>query len=67
MDKDETARLKDAERMLLEKVCDRYLHSLHCTLWGQPFEIISPKGRAQAVQWLADTLETMARMEERRV
>ena len=53
-------------RERIEKMCDEYLAGLRCTLWGQPFEIISAKGRAQAVQWLADQIEAMARMEESR-
>lgn len=52
------------KRQRIEEMCDQYLSSLHCTLWGQPFEIISPKGRAQAVAWLADTLEGLAAVKE---
>ncbi len=48
---------EEKTRRLLEERCDGYLVGLHCTLWGQPFEIISPKGRAEAVAWLADTIE----------
>lgn len=40
--------------------CDRYLKSLHCTLWGEPFEVISPKGRAQAAAWLAKQIAGVA-------
>lgn len=33
--------------------CEAYLSGRACTLWGQAFEIISPKGRAEAAEWLA--------------
>lgn len=52
------------KRKRIEEMCDRYLLGLHCTLWGEPFEIISPRGRKEAVTWLADTLEGLAAVKE---
>lgn len=37
----------------LVAACDAYLRLRHCTLFGQVFEIISPRGRAEAAEWLA--------------
>lgn len=40
----------------LVATCDEFLKSRHCTLWGEVFEVISPKGRAQAALWLAEQI-----------
>ena len=37
----------------LTDMCEAYLAKRHCVLWGEPFEIITPKGRRQAAEWLA--------------
>ncbi len=37
----------------LVATCEEYLRLRHCTLFGQVFEIISPRGRAEAAEWLA--------------
>jgi hypothetical protein len=34
-------------------MCDRYLAKRRCVLWGEPFEIVTPKGRQEAAEWLA--------------
>lgn len=56
-------RVQLRKRRKLEAMCDEYLLSLHCTLWGQAFSVIHPTGRAEAVEWLADTLEALAEQE----
>jgi hypothetical protein len=64
----EVARLKAQEEELariaarkrLEDMCDEYLLGLHCTLWGQAFNVIHSAGRKEAVAWLADLLEGLA-------
>ncbi len=43
----------------LVAACDRWLAEQHVTLWGQPFEVISPKGRAQASSWLAKQIRDL--------
>lgn len=40
----------------LVALCDAFLQTRHCTLYGEVFEIISPKGRAQAANWLAEQI-----------
>lgn len=40
----------------LVDMCDRYLAARHCVLWGEPFEIITPRGRRQAAEWLAEQI-----------
>lgn len=37
----------------LVEMCDAYLENRHCVLWGEPFEIVTPKGRQEAAEWLA--------------
>ena len=37
----------------LTDMCEAYLAQRHCVLWGEPFEIITPKGRRDAAEWLA--------------
>lgn len=37
----------------LTDMCEAYLTKRHCVLWGEPFEIITPKGRREAATWLA--------------
>jgi hypothetical protein len=37
----------------LTDMCEAYLAKRHCVLWGEPFEIITPKGRREAAEWLA--------------
>jgi len=34
------------------EVIDKYLQSMHCTMWGRAFDVSSPDSRAQAVEWL---------------
>ena len=34
-------------------MCEQYLANRHCVLWGEPFEIITPRGRRDAAEWLA--------------
>lgn len=40
--------------------CERYLADRHITLWGQPFEIISPRGRREAAVWLAQQVHGLS-------
>lgn len=42
------------DKETLVDACDRYLANLHCVLWGEPFEIITPRGRNEAAEWLAE-------------
>jgi len=37
----------------LIEACDSFLEARNCVLWGMPFEIISPRGRKEAAEWLA--------------
>jgi len=37
----------------LVAACESYFEARHCVLWGMPFEVITPKGRAEAADWLA--------------
>lgn len=37
----------------LVDMCEQYLSNRHCVLWGEPFEIVTPKGRREAAEWLA--------------
>lgn len=59
-------RVQLRKRRKLEAMCDEYLLSLHCTLWGQAFSVIHPTGRAEAVQWLADTLEALQELSDQK-
>lgn len=40
----------------LVAACETYLEVRHTVLWGQVFEVISPKGRAEAAEWLAQQI-----------
>lgn len=40
--------------------CERFLEGRHITLWGQPFEIISPSGRREAAVWLAQQVHDLS-------
>lgn len=44
--------------------CERYLEARHITLWGEPFEIISPRGRRQAAVWLAEQVHGLSAIRE---
>lgn len=36
---------------------DSFLEQKHCTLWGIKKDIVDPKGRRQAAEWLCKTIE----------
>lgn len=40
----------------LVAACETYLGVRHTVLWGQVFEVISPRGRAEAAEWLAQQI-----------
>ncbi len=40
----------------LVAACETYLELRHTVLWGQVFEVISPRGRADAAEWLAQQI-----------
>jgi hypothetical protein len=52
---------EQVERRALELSCDEYLSGLHCVLWGQAFVVTGGKDRQQAVYWLADQIEGVAK------
>ena len=43
----------------LVDACERYLSHKGCTLWGQAFDIIRPKSRREAAEWLAEQVEAV--------
>ena len=49
--------VSSADYGALVDMCDRYLANRNCVLWGQPFEIVSPKGRREAAEWLATQIK----------
>lgn len=36
---------------------DSFLEQKHCTLWGIKKDIVDPKGRREAAEWLKKTIE----------
>jgi hypothetical protein len=46
----------------LVRLCEAFLKERHTTLYGQVFEIISPKGRAHAASWLAEQITAITQV-----
>lgn len=41
----------------LREAIDNYFTEMHTTLWGRAFDVVSKDTRANAVTWLAETVE----------
>jgi hypothetical protein len=46
----------------LKEMCEAYLRRMHCTLWGESFNIKTEDGIKKAAEWLATNCLGMADM-----